>query len=166
MKIAMVQVASPVTESVPDRRERVGQMVADAAGADLVVLPELWAPGYFSFDSYPELAEPIDGDTVSAAREWARSLNCFLHLGTFLERTPDGGIHNTAVLIEPSGSVIHTYQKFTYSAINLVKRNCSSPEPKSTSSTRHWERLGRRPATTYGSRNYGGFLSTQAPRSW
>lgn len=111
MRVAMIQVASPSTESISHRRHRVAQMVADARGVDLVVLPELWAPGYFSFDSYPDLAEPLSGETVSAGREWAQDLKCFLHLGSVLERSPDGRLHNTAVLIAPSGEVVHTYRK-------------------------------------------------------
>jgi predicted amidohydrolase len=54
----MVQVASPSGEPVAARRDRVGQLVAEASGRDLVVLPELWAPGYFAFDRYEQLAEP------------------------------------------------------------------------------------------------------------
>lgn len=111
MKIAMVQVESPSTETVSRRRDRVAQMVADARGADLIVLPELWAPGYFSFEAYPDLAQPLDGETVSAGREWAQELNCFLQLGSVLERSPDGRLHNTAVLIDPSGELVHTYRK-------------------------------------------------------
>ncbi|WP_067460190.1 nitrilase-related carbon-nitrogen hydrolase [Actinomadura macra] len=110
-RVALVQVESPPSEPVERRRERVGAMVADAAGAELVLLPELWLPGYFAFERYEELAEPLDGDTVTAAREWARDLNCFLHLGSFLERSAEGRLHNTAVLIDPAGAVVHTYRK-------------------------------------------------------
>ena len=106
-----MQVASPAAESVVQRRERVAAMVAETAGADLVVLPELWLPGYFAFDAYPELAEPLHGDTVMAAREWARQLGCHLHMGSVLERTDDGRLHNTAVLIDPDGGILHTYRK-------------------------------------------------------
>ncbi|CCG02354.1 Putative amidase [Blastococcus saxobsidens DD2] len=86
-------------------------MVADAAGADLVVLPELWLPGYFAFDSYADLAEPLHGDTVEAAREWARRLGCHLHMGSVLERDELGHLHNTAVMIGPGGDILHTYRK-------------------------------------------------------
>ncbi|TDD85918.1 nitrilase-related carbon-nitrogen hydrolase [Actinomadura rubrisoli] len=110
-RVALVQVASPGTEPPAARLERVGRMVADAAGADLVMLPELWLPGYFAFDRYAELAEPLDGDTVAAGREWAANLNCFVHLGSIVERTPEGRLHNTAVLIDPRGTVVHTYRK-------------------------------------------------------
>lgn len=111
LKVALLQVASPEAESVAARRDHVGQMVAGAKGADLVVLPELWNVGYFAFDNYRELAEPMNGDTMSAGREWARTLGCYVHLGSFVERGADGRLHNTAVLIDPTGEVVHTYRK-------------------------------------------------------
>ncbi|WP_091294449.1 nitrilase-related carbon-nitrogen hydrolase [Amycolatopsis xylanica] len=111
MRTALIQVASPRTETVPARRDRVAGMLADAAGADLVVLPELWTTGAFAFDAYSEDAEPIHGETVCAAREWARRLGAHLHLGSFLERGADGRLHNTSVLIGPGGSVLHTSRK-------------------------------------------------------
>lgn len=110
MRIAQIQVASPDAESVAVRRQRVGTMVAAAAGADLITLPELWVPGYFAFDHYPARAEPLDGDTVAAGCEWARALGTWIHLGSIIEAGA-GGLHNTAVLIDPSGAVAHTYRK-------------------------------------------------------
>lgn len=110
MEISLVQVASPADEPVAARRQRVGALVASAAGADLVVLPELWAPGYFAFDHYEERAEPLNGPTVAAGRRWARDLGCHLALGSIVERSTEG-LHNTAVVIDPSGDVVHTYRK-------------------------------------------------------
>lgn len=111
MKVALVQVASPPGEPAAERRERVGDMVRAAAGADLVVLPELWEPGYFEFGDYERLAQPWPGSAVTAASAWARQLGCYLHLGSVLERGTNGALHNTAVLIGPSGEVAHTYRK-------------------------------------------------------
>lgn len=121
MRVVLAQVASPAAEPVARRRERVGQMLADAAGADLVVLPELWPCGYFAFDRYADLAEPLHGDTIAAAREWAIRLRCHVHLGSFVERgvgsappdatPPDARLHNTAVLLDPAGRVVHVYRK-------------------------------------------------------
>jgi predicted amidohydrolase len=111
MRVALVQVASPAAETVGDRRARVEHMVAGADGADLVVLPELWAAGYFGFDQYRERSEPMNGDTVFAGREWARHLRCYLHLGSFVECSADGRLYNTAVLIDPAGEIVHTYRK-------------------------------------------------------
>jgi len=111
VRIALIQVASPPEETVAARRDRVGAMVADARGADLIVLPELWAPGYFSFDAYADRAEPLDGPTVRRARRWARDLGCHLHLGSIVERAEDGRLYNTAVLLGPDGAIMHTYRK-------------------------------------------------------
>jgi predicted amidohydrolase len=76
-----------------------------------VVLPELWAPGYFAFDAYPQRAEPLAGPTTGLARSWARDLGCHVHLGSLLERAADGRLHNTAVLLDAAGTVVHTYRK-------------------------------------------------------
>ncbi|MFH8223971.1 carbon-nitrogen family hydrolase [Streptomyces sp. NPDC018057] len=111
MRIALLQVASPADESPPERRARVSRMVADARGADLVVLPEMWAAGYFAFDAYAEHAEPLDGPTVAAARVWARALGAHVHLGSVVERDAEGRLFNTAVLIGPDGTLLHTYRK-------------------------------------------------------
>jgi len=111
LTVALLQVASPAAEAVAARRDRVGQMVAAAKGADLVVLPELWPSGYFAFDRYRELSEPMSGDTVAAGQEWARQLGCYLHLGSFVECRPDGRLYNTAVLVDPAGEIAHTYRK-------------------------------------------------------
>lgn len=111
MKIALVQVASPAEESPAERRERVGRIVAGARGADLVVLPELWAAGYFAFDAYTDRAETLSGPTVAAGREWARELGAYVHLGSVVERDDEGRLHNTAVLLAPDGSIAHTYRK-------------------------------------------------------
>ncbi|WLW57000.1 carbon-nitrogen family hydrolase [Streptomyces sp. YU58] len=111
MRIALLQVASPAEESPDDRRTRVGRMVAEARGADLVVLPELWAAGYFAFESYEERAESLEGPTVAAGRRWARDLGAHLHVGSIVERGPDGSLYNTAVLVAPDGTVAHTYRK-------------------------------------------------------
>ncbi|MGW3607055.1 carbon-nitrogen family hydrolase [Micromonospora sp. NPDC005161] len=111
MKTALVQVASPFTEPVEGRIERVGDLVAGLTDVDLVVLPELWAPGYFAFDRYDELAQHLDGPLLSTIRGWARALGAHLHAGSVLERDPTGRLHNTAVLVDPTGEVLLDYRK-------------------------------------------------------
>ncbi|MFI1379875.1 carbon-nitrogen family hydrolase [Embleya sp. NPDC020886] len=111
MRIALVQVASGADEAPDARRARVGRMVADARGADLVVLPELWAAGYFAFDAYADRAESLSGATVSAGRAWARALNSHVHLGSIVERDREGRLFNTAILLSPDGVIRHTYRK-------------------------------------------------------
>ncbi|MGW5383620.1 carbon-nitrogen family hydrolase [Nocardia sp. NPDC003963] len=111
MRVALVQVDSPADEPVGERRARVGELVRSARGADLVVLPELWAAGYFAFDFYVRDAEPFEGPTVEAARGWAQELNAHIHLGSFVERDAHGRLYNTAVLLSPRGEIEHVYRK-------------------------------------------------------
>jgi predicted amidohydrolase len=112
VEIALVQVASPPQEPVTERIERVGALVrSQAHGADLVVLPELWSAGYFAFDEYEARAEPVvNGPTVTAGRTWARELGAHIALGSIVERSEEG-LHNTAVVLAPDGSVLHSYRK-------------------------------------------------------
>ncbi|MGZ4758032.1 MAG: carbon-nitrogen hydrolase family protein, partial [Acidimicrobiales bacterium] len=85
---------------------------AAAAGAELVVLPEMAACGYLlDPDHLDRHAEPDDGSgpVLTRWRELARSLGVAI-IGGFTERT-DSGIANAAVVIDASGTVLGTYRK-------------------------------------------------------
>lgn len=95
-----------------ERIERVGGAVREAGeSADLVVLPELWAPGYFAFDRYAELAEPLDGPLMGLLAQWAVDAGVHLHVGSVLERGTGGQLHNTAALLAPDGHLLLAYRK-------------------------------------------------------
>ena len=112
MRIALAQIASPLDEPPEDRRERVTGMLLDAPDADLVLLPELWAPGYFAFDDYADRGESVtDGPTVTAMARVARERQQWIHLGSVLESLGDGRLRNTAALIGPDGVTRLTYSK-------------------------------------------------------
>jgi predicted amidohydrolase len=111
MKIALVQLASPRGEPVADRVARAGATVAGLDPVDLVVLPELWAPGYFAFDRYAELAESLDGPLLTEIAGWARRLRTHVHAGSVLERDEAGRLYNTAVLLGPDGDLVLDYRK-------------------------------------------------------
>ncbi|WP_031469305.1 carbon-nitrogen family hydrolase [Sciscionella sediminilitoris] len=111
MKLALLQLASPPEEPVRARIDRVGERLRKLRGAELIVLPELWAPGYFAFDSYAGLAEPADGALSAFGAEMARELGAHLHLGSVLERDEHGRLYNTALLFGPDGTRLHSYRK-------------------------------------------------------
>jgi predicted amidohydrolase len=111
MKIALVQVASPDSETRAERIHRIESILRGINGADLIVLPELWSAGYFHFDQYETLAETLSGPTVSMCSRVAADLGVYLHLGSIIEAGQDGQLSNTSILLGPDGSVAHTYRK-------------------------------------------------------
>lgn len=111
MKIALVQVASPDSETREERIDRVESILRGIDGADMIVLPELWSAGYFHFDEYEALAETLNGPTVSMCSRVAADLGVYLHLGSIIEAGEDGQLSNTSILLGPEGNVVHTYRK-------------------------------------------------------
>ncbi len=115
MRVHVVQVAYTDEERVEARVERVAALVAGQRGADLVVLPELWPHGGFSYRSWAERAEPLDGPSLSAIAKAAAEIGAVVHAGSIVERAapgPEGrGLWNTSVLFGPTGDRIAVYRK-------------------------------------------------------
>lgn len=121
MDVAVAQF-QPVAGQPPINREQAREAVADAAdaGADLVVLPELFTVGYFAFDAWEDAAEAFEGPTLAMAREVAQAHDIAILAGSFVEDlaattttdTPAGvGLANTAALIDATGSLVTHYRK-------------------------------------------------------
>ena len=111
MRAAAIQLNS--TADV-DRNLATAERLVDAAaaaGAELVVLPEKWSalgPG----EMLLELAEPLDGPIVTAARGWAQRLGITLLAGSVGERIEGSErIANTSLLISRDGEIEATYRK-------------------------------------------------------
>jgi predicted amidohydrolase len=87
------------------------ELAAQAAvkGADLVVLPELGTTGYYMFERFSELAEPIDGPTVTIMAELARRWDFHIVVG-LAERGEDGNVYDSAALVGPGG-LVGVYRK-------------------------------------------------------
>lgn len=108
IKIAAVQMdANPAPTA--DRLARAGRLVTAAAeaGAQLVVLPELFNTGYAYADANHRLAEPPDGPTATWMKETSARLN--LHLaGSLMLLDQDGQdgqdeVYNSLLLFAPDG---------------------------------------------------------------
>jgi predicted amidohydrolase len=79
-------------------------------GADVIVTPELYLPGYMSRDMFFQIAEPISGRTISRLVLEARRRNCHVIAG-FAERNNETHVlYNTAVAVGPDG-VLAVYRK-------------------------------------------------------
>lgn len=112
MRIAAIQLLVSDEAKPAERLDAVRTAVRDEAerGAELVVLPEMWLPGFFGFDSYAEVAERLDGPTVTALATLAADTGVRLCAGSLVERS-DAGLHNTTLLFERTGELVATYRK-------------------------------------------------------
>ena len=109
MKVVSIQM-SVGDETKHQRIDRAEELLDQAKGADLVILPEIWNVGYFSFDRYEPEAETIQGITFQRMSSIAKQHNFFLHMGSFVE-TWRSKLFNTSVLIDPNGTTIGVYRK-------------------------------------------------------
>jgi NAD+ synthase (glutamine-hydrolysing) len=82
---------------------------AAAAGAGLVVFPELSLTGYFLKDQVPEVALTIDSSEVGALRDASRERGVDIVAGLILE-SGEHRFHNAALYIS-GGEVVHVHRK-------------------------------------------------------
>jgi predicted amidohydrolase len=112
MHVAAVQFDFDETEPFEARIERMRTLIDSASGeADLVVLPELWPNGGFTYQLWESTAQPITGTFVVTMQDAARAASCVLHAGSFIERHDDGSLTNTAVVFDRDGSLNAVYRK-------------------------------------------------------
>jgi len=118
MRIALIQLGYDDAAALPERIARAADLVRAQRGHDLVVLPELWAPGGFDYRAWGERAEPVDGPTATAMSAAARDAGVVLHAGSIVERAADGergaegkDLWNTSLVFGADGALLATYRK-------------------------------------------------------
>jgi predicted amidohydrolase len=111
VRASLIQIAVNEGESAESRRRRAAALVREQAGADLVVLPELWTTGAFAFEEFGREAEPLEGPTYEAMAKAASDAGVWLHAGSIPERDPEGPLYNTSLVFTPSGDLAAAYRK-------------------------------------------------------
>jgi deaminated glutathione amidase len=132
MRAAAVQLNSTADKARNlEVAERLAREAADD-GAELVGLPEKWNV-LGGKEALLDGAEPIDGATITACRDWARELGIHLLAGSFAERAPEREkLSNTSVLIDPDGEIVATYRKihmFDVEVGGVEYRESANEEP-------------------------------------
>ena len=110
MKLALWQ-SLPANGRIDEVFSAICQQLraAAAAGAKLLVTPELILPGYNRPDLHHALAQPLDGSWITRLRDMARETGCGLCLG-WAERAGEA-VYNAATTIGPDGAVLSHYRK-------------------------------------------------------
>ena len=109
MKVAAVQM-DIVWHDRSANHDKARRMAAQAkeAGADLLVLPEMFSTG-FSMDTSITV-EPLDGPTPTLLRSLARDLDMTVVGGFVLERD-DAGPQNVSLAVDRKGNDLALYAK-------------------------------------------------------
>lgn len=111
MQVALIQMDIVLGE--PDQnRIRAEQKIrqAAAAGAEVVVLPEMWTTGY-CLDRIAQVADRSGRPTGDLMSRLATELKIHLYDGSVADLGPDGGVRNTSRAYGPDGSLLGTYSK-------------------------------------------------------
>ena len=109
MKITSIQLGMqdrPKEETV----EHALDLVDQASESDLILLPEIWPCGFFSFDRYRSDSETLEGPTVTAFRQKARDHHIHILMGSLVEHQ-DQNFYNTTIFINPQGEIVDRYRK-------------------------------------------------------
>jgi predicted amidohydrolase len=123
MKLALAQLPQTAGD-VAGNLDRAEAAIREAAGdgADLVALPELFAVGYFAFDSYAREAEGLTGRILTRLGDLAAELEIGLLAGSIVEDLAASeaagidvpaseGLANTAAFFDRTGERRAVYRK-------------------------------------------------------
>ncbi len=109
MRVATIQMEM-ADRSKAENLAQADRMLDRVRGADLVLMPEIWNIGYFSFNRYHEDSEDLHGETSSRMSRWAKELGAYLFAGSLVERE-GANYYNTALFFGPDGNRLGTYRK-------------------------------------------------------
>ncbi len=113
MRAALIQMKASMRRA--ENYDRAEEMLREAArdGVKVACLQECFATWFFPQRIDPEaqdLAEPIDGPTLTRMRRLAKSLSLILVV-PFYERVMAGELYNAAAVVDSNGAVMGVYRK-------------------------------------------------------
>jgi len=128
-EVASIQLEISDHDTKGQRISHVEELMDEVSGVDLIVLPEIWNIGYFSFDLYHKASETLEGETVSRMAQKAESLGAYVLAGSIVERA-GGKLFNTSVLLDRRGKIVATYRKIHLFGYGSKEQTLLSPGEK------------------------------------
>lgn len=113
----------------------------EAPVSDLLILPELWPSGFFSFDSYLADSEEMDGPLITALRQKVADKATHAMIGSFVERDADR-LYNTSLLLGPDGRILAKYRKIHLFGFQSREKQLLTPGSEITVADLPWGRAG------------------------
>jgi len=121
--------------------EHVLGFLTEAPRSDLILLPEIWTCGYFSFERYWNDSEPLDGPTVKALQQKAAGLHSHILMGSMVEREGQD-LFNTSLLLDPQGQIIARYRKVHLFGYQSEERRLLKPGENVIVAKTPWGKAG------------------------
>ncbi len=110
MRVALYQ-CPPLPLDVAGNLTRLRQLAHEAAGADVLVLPEMFLTGYnIGAEASGALAEAQNGESAQTIADIAQSAGLAILYG-YPERAEDGQVYNAVQLIDAHGTRLCNYRK-------------------------------------------------------
>lgn len=110
LRVACLQMAAVMASPAVGAGPVCVAITATARDRDLVMLPELWPMGFFSFDDYHAKSVEITAEFLAPYARAARESGTWMHLGSVVEREGDR-LFNTSLLLDSRGSLVARYRK-------------------------------------------------------
>lgn len=107
MKVSLIQMS--VGENKEQNLARAAEMIKNARGADVIMLPEMFCCPYEAA-RFPEYAEEAGGRVYRALAEMARSSGAYL-IGGSMPELDGGRVYNTSFVFDPDGRLAARHRK-------------------------------------------------------
>lgn len=131
LKVAIIQLGINDEETKTERIARVENFIEGLNDIDLILLPEIWNIGYFSFNRYREESETLEGETISRLATKARDKKTYIFTGSLVEQRGDK-FYNTSVLLDRQGEIRGYYSKMHLFGYGSAEREVLSAGEKLT----------------------------------
>lgn len=109
MKVELVQLAGRDGDTAHNLQRTIEAINNCHAGTDLLVFPETQLTGFPTEDNIGQVAEALDGPSITAIQQAACARDVAVVVG-MAEAAVDGNFYNTTVLVTPEGVAL-SYRK-------------------------------------------------------